>query len=34
MTYKAQFGPHELLIDGVWVSSDKISPAKISQDKI
>jgi leucyl-tRNA---protein transferase len=24
MTYKAQFGPHEKLIDGHWISQDKI----------
>jgi leucyl-tRNA---protein transferase len=25
MAYKAQFGPHELLMDGRWISPDKIS---------
>jgi leucyl-tRNA---protein transferase len=26
MTYKAQFAPHELLVDGHWISPDKIKP--------
>jgi leucyl-tRNA---protein transferase len=39
MTYKAQFGPHELLVGGVWMKPPDISPVKIShanisQDKI